>query len=137
MALGAGLGPSHGLVGQVLEVHFRRADGFGVSFDAGAGLYASGGLSLWSPGQRIRLGLGAHALVGWSELGPGGTRCGEAAAGPDQFSTGSALFVMGQIEHDFGARNGWGARYGGGLGVAGGCDAGVVPIPSFSLFWRY
>ncbi len=54
MALGAGLGPSHGLVGQVLEVHFRRADGLGVSLDAGAGLYASGGLSRWSPGQNIR-----------------------------------------------------------------------------------
>ena len=57
--LGVGVGAPQGIGGFTAEYDLRAPSGVGVSIHGNAGPTAAVGAHIWSPGQRLRFGLGA------------------------------------------------------------------------------
>jgi hypothetical protein len=132
-------------------VDLRVWRGMGLSANVGVGAGLGGSAYLWSPGRRVRAGVGASAWRSWDTWRPEPcSSCGTpsyTAPGPQGEPgttiepTPSGLFaasLQAAVDHDFGAPGGWAMRYGLGLGVVASGGAGaVLPAPSLGLRYAF
>ncbi len=163
----SGVGVDYGVVGVSTGLDLRGKRGMGVSAAVGIGAGVSGSAYLWSPGQHVRLGLGAAAWHSWAALGGSGGPQTEqvprphpaaeyeedypvdggpgpgAYPGPEgcyhcQRNGAWAATAQIALDHDFGRKERLGIRYGLGIGVVGaGCAAAFVPAPSIGLRYAF
>jgi hypothetical protein len=138
--LGAGVGAPHGIGGGFGEIEVRSASGLGISAHASAGPTGAVGGHVWTPGQRVRFGLGASVGASWSKVVGVAQPASGCSGPPDERQDGSGVFHVGgdlALDHDIGARGAWGLRYGIGASlVAAGCAGGVLPLPTLALYYR-
>lgn len=133
--VGAGFGAHYGLAGALVEVDLRHRSGLGISLDGGLGILASVGAHVWSPGQRVRVGLGANVGASYQSFE-------SSCMGPDS-PTRTTRFGMGgldiAVDHDIGRQRGkLGMRYGlGAAVVGGGCVGFLLPAPQLAFYHRF
>jgi hypothetical protein len=149
--VGAGMGVDYGMAGAMGGIDLRIWRGMGLSANVGVGAGLGGSAYLWSPGRRVRGGMGASIWRSWNTWGP--EPChpsnppGYAAPGPDGppgpciEATPDGMFaasLQAALDHDFGEPSGWAIRYGLGLGVVASGGAGaVMPAPSVGLRYAF
>jgi hypothetical protein len=68
VSTGLGFGTGYGMAGTSTEFILRDSTGVAVSLNLGLGALAGLGASIWSPGQRLRIGLRADLAASWSYL---------------------------------------------------------------------
>ena len=157
--IGAGAGVDYGLAGMAGGVDLRIWRGMGVSASVGVGTGISGSVYTWSPGERVRFGLGASVWSSWNNFVYAEPCCGDypmgapppGAPGPgpgpgvapggcvDYGPNGAfAASLQTALDHDFGKPSGWAIRYGLGLGVVATGGAGaVLPAPSVGVRYAF
>ncbi len=156
--VGAGLGVDYGMAGAMGGVDVRVWRGMGASASIGVGTGIGGSAYLWSPGNRVRGGMGASMWRTWEPLGVGTCCCDPApppagaapgpGPGPDlpppdgcieSMPSGAfAASLQAALDHDFGEPSGWAIRYGLGLGVVATGGAGaILPAPSVGLRYAF
>ena len=147
VSVGSGLGNTYSVLGVNASAELRSQSGLGVSASTGLGPFASWSLQAWSPGAKLRAGLGMSVGYEWSEFAGEGDRpvayCvtvaershhGQARDPADPSVFGLDLLV----DHDVGASRGWKMRYGlGSTVVAAGCAGAVLPMPSVGVSYNF
>ncbi len=151
LSVGTGLGVQHGFIGPILEADLRLRSGLGVSAHVSPGALVTAGAHVWSPGKKLRLGLGASVGEFWDDLGSTGSDC---AMNPEQVPNAAPekppgrpshprwqpALVAGDLafDHDIGRRGHFSLRYGMGVGVTAiDCEFTVFPMPSFAALYRF
>ena len=141
-SLGSGIGLAYGAAGLSGAVGLQAPNGLGLSVEVGAGVSPAASANLWFPGEKLQLGVGAVILTGWEQLASsfGSSQSQGGCSGPDRDGN-DAFGVMGaqvSLDHDIGAPNGFGMRYGlGGALVIAGCAGGILPTPSVGLHYVF
>ena len=145
-SVSAGGGMPYGIGGGNAELRHTGLGGFGVSAHAGVGVAVTVGAHIWSPGEKVRFGLGSSVSALWEDIGySSGSSCGYALVEEDQVTpeptfgvSPSVYSVAVAIDHDIGAAGGLGLRYGLGAGlVIAGCVGRVIPLPTIALSYRF
>jgi hypothetical protein len=155
VSVGTGLGNQYSLAGLSASGSLRTKSGLGVSLSSGLGPVASWGLQAWTPGGKIRGGLGLSVGYTWDELGgesdipmtycsqpttsvvEDGSRRRHVAPRPDPV-TPSVFGLDLLVDHDIGQARGWNMRYGlGSTAMVGGCAGVVIPMPSVGLSYIF
>jgi hypothetical protein len=156
--IGGGAGVDYAMAGVMGGVDLRIWRGMGFSAAVGVGTGISGSVYTWSPGERVRFGLGASVWRSWDQLTYQDPCCydgpmqapppGAPGPGPNgppgtcvDYGTSSGAFaasIQTALDHDFGAPSGWAIRYGLGLGVVATGGAGaVLPAPSVGVRYAF
>jgi len=156
VSVGTGLGNQYSLAGLSASGELRTKSGLGVSLSGGLGPVASWGLQAWTPGGKIRGGLGLSVGYTWDEFGGQGdmpmTYCAQPttsvvedegrrrhhpAPRPDPVTPSVFGFDL-LVDHDIGQARGWNMRYGlGSTAILGGCAGAVIPMPSVGLSYVF
>lgn len=151
--LGAGAGVDYAMAGVISGVDLRIWRGMGVSAALGVGTGLAGSVYTWSPGERVRFGVGASFSSSWDNLARQDPGCGDYPPGPPP-GPGSgpgpegcvhygppgifAASLQTALDHDFGQPSGWAIRYGLGMGVVAAGGAGAfLPAPSVGLRYAF
>ena len=153
VSVGTGLGNQYSLAGLSAAGELRTKSGLGVSVSTGLGPVASWGLQAWTPGGKIRGGLGLSVGYTWDEFGGQGdvpmTYCSQPAmveddgrrrpAAPRRDPVTPSVFGLDLlVDHDIGQARGWNLRYGlGSTAMIGGCAGIVIPMPSVGLSYMF
>jgi hypothetical protein len=146
VSIGAGGGLPYGIGGVSVEALHTGPGGFGISAHAGVGVAATVGAHIWSPGEKVRFGLGSSVSALWEDIGySSGSSCGyalveEGQTAPDPtFQVSPSVYSVDvAVDHDVGAPGGLGLRYGLGAGlVIAGCVGGILPVPTIALSYRF
>lgn len=97
------------------------------------------GLRLWSPGQKLRVGLGGDVGMSWNHLVGALTSCSHTPSDGARSGDGVVTFGGGvDLDHDIGQPGGFGMRYGlGGALVVAGCAGGILPTPTVALRYAF